>query len=259
MTKNDKEIIYNLLKTASTGISGYIPGIFLGNTPVFSDDEVKKNEILTAETKAENIISPVEKNKSSVSLNSIADRIKECNRCRLCSTRTNVVPGTGVEHPAVLVIGEGPGYEEDQQGLPFVGAAGQLLDKMLAAISLSRKSNCYIANIVKCRPPQNRDPQPDEIQSCLSYLEAQIAILKPKMILLMGRVAAQTLLKTSAGINSLHGALYQYNNIPLIATYHPSALLRNVELKAPAWQDLKKFRSELLKILPDYESSFVKE
>lgn len=193
------------------------------------------------------------------SIESIAQKIASCNRCVLCTTRTNVVPGTGVTPPLVLVIGEGPGHDEDIQGLPFVGAAGQLLDKMLAAISLSRKQNCYIANIVKCRPPQNRDPSPEEISACISFLEAQIHILKPKMILMMGRVAAQTLLKTSAGIHSLRGSFSTIFGIPAMATYHPSALLRDAGLKAPAWQDLKAFRAKLLELAPDYENSYSKE
>ncbi|MCR5612276.1 uracil-DNA glycosylase [Treponema sp.] len=193
------------------------------------------------------------------SIESIAQKIASCNRCVLCTTRTHVVPGTGVTQPLVLVIGEGPGHDEDIQGLPFVGAAGQLLDKMLAAISLSRKQNCYIANIVKCRPPQNRDPSPEEISACISFLEAQIHILKPKMILMMGRVAAQTLLKTSAGIHSLRGSFSTIFGIPAMATYHPSALLRDAGLKAPAWQDLKAFRAKLLELAPDYERSYSKE
>ena len=156
----------------------------------------------------------------------------------------------------VLVIGEGPGEEEDKQGLPFVGPAGQLLDKMLAAISLDRNKNCYIANIVKCRPPMNRDPSPLESQACRAFLETQIHILKPTMILAVGRVAAQNLLLTDESIGRLRGKFFELNNIPLMATYHPSALLRNVELKRPAWEDLKLFKSKLLELNPNYESTF---
>lgn len=270
MKAEEKKQIYDLLKTVSKAVNGYTPNAFSTEDPVFTDDadddiQISQglensidstSEPLNTQTQE---IEPVPSEKKSVSLSAIASKIHDCSRCRLSQTRTNTVPGTGVEHPLVLVIGEGPGQDEDIQGLPFVGKAGQLLDKMLAAISLSRKQNCYIANIVKCRPPQNRDPAPDEIQACISYLDAQIALLKPKMILLMGRIAAQTLYKTAAGINSLRGDFYQYNGIPVMATYHPSALLRNEALKAPAWQDLKKFRSELLKLAPEYESSFVKE
>ena len=160
-------------------------------------------------------------------------------------TRNNVVPGMGVENPDVLVIGEGPGYDEDKQGLPFVGKAGILLDKMLAAIGLDRKSNCYIANIVKCRPPQNRDPFPQEQDACFSFLEAQINILKPKMILCMGKISSNKMLNQEAPIGTLRGQFFEYNNIPLMVTYHPSALLRNEQLKRPAWDDLKMFKAKL--------------
>ncbi len=171
----------------------------------------------------------------------------------------------GVENPLVLVIGEAPGQEEDVKGLPFVGPAGQLLDKMLGAIQLSRNTNCYIANIVKCRPPYNRDPMPAEMEACSSYLHAQIACLKPKMILAVGRVAAQFLLNTPTGISRLHGQILEYNpiqgateqRIPFMATYHPSALLRDPSYKKPAWDDLKKFKIKLEEICPNYESSVI--
>lgn len=263
MKAEEKKQIYNLIKTISQGIYGYTPDAFTHEDPVFKDDFIseglnKKTSPITENQTTINSI-PHEETKKIVSLAAISSKIQACTRCRLAATRTNTVPGTGVEKPLVLVIGEGPGYEEDQQALPFVGAAGELLDKMLASICLSRNQNCYIANIVKCRPPQNRDPQPDEIQACISYLDAQITLLKPKMILLMGRIAGQTIFKTNRGISSFRGEIINYNGIPAMATYHPSALLRNTELKAPAWEDLKKFRAELLKIDPDYQHSFVKE
>lgn len=191
---------------------------------------------------------------SGATPDSIAAKIAACTRCQLCQTRTNTVPGMGVPHPVVLVIGEGPGQEEDLQGLPFVGPAGQLLDKMLASISLSRTTNTYIANIVKCRPPHNRDPQPEEAAACRSYLDAQISVLKPKLILCMGRIAAQHMLDTPQGINRLRGQWFQYRDIPLMATYHPSALLRDQELKRPAWEDLKLFRQRLAPYLQDTDA-----
>lgn len=178
-------------------------------------------------------------------LDAIAAKISSCTRCGLCNGRTNTVPGTGPAHPVVMVIGEGPGHDEDMQGLPFVGAAGQLLDKMLAAIKLSRETNCFIANIVKCRPPNNRDPLPEEAAACRSFLDAQISALKPKMILLVGRIALQNLLDTKIGITRIHGQFFEYNDIPVMPTYHPSALLRAPELKRDAWNDLKAFRSKL--------------
>lgn len=185
-------------------------------------------------------------------LESIAQKIAACTRCELSKRRTNVVPGMGVQNPAVLVVGEGPGAEEDAQGLPFVGPAGKLLDKMLAAISLDRNVNCYIANIVKCRPPNNRTPFPEEAEACMSFLEAQIHILKPKMILAAGRTAAQNLLKTTSPLGQLRSRFFVYNTIPLLVTYHPSALLRNESLKRPAWEDLKLFRTKLTELVPDY-------
>ncbi|MCX7026055.1 MAG: uracil-DNA glycosylase [Spirochaetes bacterium] len=179
-----------------------------------------------------------------------APRLKElevralsCTACRLASTRLHVVFGEGVAQPLVLVVGEGPGAEEDNQGLPFVGASGKLLDKMLAAIGLSRRENCYIANIVKCRPPGNREPQPDERAACMPYLREQIRLLAPKAILCAGRTAAQTLLDTTEGINRLRLKPHELEGIPLVATFHPSALLRDETLKRPAWEDLKVLRT----------------
>ncbi|MBQ0166046.1 MAG: uracil-DNA glycosylase [Treponema sp.] len=181
-------------------------------------------------------------------LDAVAAKISSCTRCGLCNGRTNTVPGMGPAHPVVMVIGEGPGHDEDMQGLPFVGAAGQLLDKMLAAIKLSRETNCFIANIVKCRPPNNRDPLPEEAAACRSFLDAQISTLKPKMILLVGRIALQNLLDTKIGITRIHGQFFEYNGIPVMPTYHPSALLRAPELKRDAWNDLKGFRAKLEEI-----------
>jgi DNA polymerase len=147
-----------------------------------------------------------------------------------------------------MAIGEGPGEEEDKRGLPFVGPAGQLLDKMLASIGLSRETNCYIANIVKCRPPGNRNPERDEAEACARFLRRQIALLKPRFMLALGRVAAQSLLgEHSKGIGALRGQVLEYADIPLVCTYHPSALLRDESLKRPAWEDLK-----LLKTLIDH-------
>ena len=183
------------------------------------------------------------------SLEIISDEIKSCTACSLCKTRKNAVPGEGAEQPEVMVIGEGPGADEDTTGRPFVGRAGQLLDKMLAAIDLSRTSNCFIANVIKCRPPGNRDPRPEETTACASFLERQILLLKPKIILSAGRISAQTLLKTQETTGKLRGNIGKIRVgdtiIPLIVTYHPSALLRNEEYKRPAWEDLKMLRGWL--------------
>ena len=182
-------------------------------------------------------------------LEQIADDVRCCGHCRLCKTRKNAVPGEGASSPLVMVIGEGPGADEDATGRPFVGRAGQLLDKMLAAIGLSRETNCFIANVIKCRPPGNRDPQPDETAACASFLGRQIQLLQPRFILCAGRIAAQTMLQTAEPIGRLRGKIIGFQSggltIPFIATYHPSALLRNEELKRPAWEDLKLLRSAL--------------
>ena len=183
------------------------------------------------------------------SVDAIAADIGGCSVCALAPTRTNVVPGEGAPHPLVMVIGEGPGADEDRAGRPFVGKAGQLLDKMLASIGLSRDKNCFIANMVKCRPPGNRDPEAGEIAACFPYLERQINLLKPKVILCAGRIAAQNLLKTSRGINALRGEFTSIKIgdtfIPVLPTFHPSALLRDESNKRPAWEDLKLLRSKL--------------
>jgi uracil-DNA glycosylase family 4 len=148
------------------------------------------------------------------------------------------VLGVGDIHADWLFVGEAPGAEEDVQGEPFVGAAGKLLDAMLAAIHLRRGENVYIANILKARPPGNRNPKPEEITACLPYLERQVQLIQPKLIVALGRFAAHTLLDTDASISSLRGQVHQYQGIPLIVTYHPAYLLRNLADKARAWEDL---------------------
>jgi DNA polymerase len=173
----------------------------------------------------------------------LEQEVNTCTRCILSSGRHRAVFGQGVLDPLVLIIGEGPGAEEDKQGLPFVGASGQLLDKMLASIGLYRDQNCYIANIVKCRPPNNREPSPDERAACMPYLKRQIALLKPRFILCAGRTATQAMLGTTEGINKLRASVRDFDGIPLVPTYHPSALLRDESLKRPAWEDLKRLRS----------------
>jgi uracil-DNA glycosylase family 4 len=180
--------------------------------------------------------------RSNEGLAEIAAEIAGCAACRLSAGRSRTVPGQGVASPAAMVVGEGPGAEEDAQGLPFVGPAGRLLDKMLASIGLSRGTNCFIANIVKCRPPGNRDPSPDEQEACIGYLRRQIAVLRPRAVLCVGRVAAQALLGTKDGIGKLRGRWFSFEGLPLLATYHPSAILRDEALKRPAWEDLKLLR-----------------
>jgi DNA polymerase len=169
-------------------------------------------------------------------------QIRSCSLCRLHETRRNAVPGTGNTNADVIFIGEGPGEQEDIQGLPFVGRAGQLLTKMLSAIGLSREE-VYITNVVKCRPPGNRAPLPDEVESCFPYLQRQIRMIDPCIIMCLGGPASKTMLKTDTGIGKLRGQIYSFNDIPVIATYHPAAVLRFPErYKRDVWNDLKLLR-----------------
>ena len=254
MKKEDKEIIYDLLKKADTYVTGFKSSAFEKDM-AFEDDVVQDEISQVSQTEmsqvqfSENSQKIQNQSTSTVneglSLEDLKSKILRCTKCQLARTRNNVVPGEGVENPDVLVIGEGPGYDEDMSGRPFVGKAGVLLDKMLAAINLDRTKNCYIANVVKCRPPNNRDPELDEQAACSGFLEAQIHLLKPKMILCMGRIAGHKMLDTQVPLGQLRGQFHDYNGIPLMVTYHPSALLRDESLKAPAWQDLKAFRKKL--------------
>ncbi len=169
---------------------------------------------------------------------SLARAVAECTACKLHRTRTQGVLGVGDREADWLVIGEAPGADEDAQGEPFVGQAGKLLDQMLAAIGLARGDNVYIANVLKSRPPGNRNPEPDEIAACMPYLLAQIELIRPKIILALGRFAAQNLLQTDEPIGRLRGRVHRFRDIPLVVTYHPAYLLRNLPDKARAWEDL---------------------
>jgi DNA polymerase len=164
--------------------------------------------------------------------------VPACTACGLHKSRTQTVFGVGDENADWLLVGEAPGAEEDRLGDPFVGQAGKLLDNMLAAIGLSRGNNVYIANVLKCRPPGNRNPEPEEVAKCTPHLRRQIELIKPKLILAMGRFAAQTLLATDASIASLRGRAHTYAGVPLIVTYHPAYLLRTLPDKSKAWADL---------------------
>jgi uracil-DNA glycosylase len=164
--------------------------------------------------------------------------VKACDACGLRKTCTQTVFGVGDEQADWLLVGEAPGAEEDQRGEPFVGQAGRLLDNMLAAIGLKRGENVYICNVLKCRPPGNRNPEPFEVAQCSPHLLRQLELIKPKLILAMGRFAVQSLLGTEASIASLRGRLHRYQGVPLIVTYHPAYLLRNLPDKAKAWEDL---------------------
>jgi len=164
--------------------------------------------------------------------------VRSCTVCPLRAGCTQTVFGVGDENADWLLVGEAPGAEEDRLGEPFVGQAGRLLDNMLAALSLRRGENVYIANVLKCRPPGNRNPEPGEVAACSPYLKRQIRLIQPKLIVAMGRFAAQTLLHTEATIGSLRGQVHAYEGVPLVVTYHPAYLLRNLPDKAKAWADL---------------------
>ena len=164
--------------------------------------------------------------------------IRACTACRLCERRTQAVPGVGDRRADWMLVGEGPGAEEDQRGEPFVGAAGKLLDAMLGAIGLKRGEGVYIANAVKCRPPHNRTPQADEIATCFPYLERQIELVRPRILIALGRPAAQALLAREVSIGGSRGQAFRYRATPLVVTYHPAYLLRNQADKAKAWEDL---------------------
>lgn len=172
-------------------------------------------------------------------LASLEKKVLQCTRCRLSQGRKNAVFGEGSPRASLLFIGEGPGYHEDLQGRPFVGRAGQLLDRILSAMGLAREE-VYIANMVKCRPPGDRTPLPDEIDACRPYLEVQISLIQPKVICLLGSVALKGLLGTDKGITAIRGQMLDFRGIPVIPTFHPAFLLRNPGEKRKAWEDFQK-------------------
>ena len=179
----------------------------------------------------------------SETLQAIRLDLGDCQRCRLAQHRKSIVFGVGSPTAKLVFVGEGPGFEEDRQAEPFVGPAGQLLTKIIAAINLNRKQ-VYICNIVKCRPPGNRNPETEEIDTCLPFLERQIAAIQPDYICVLGAIAAQTLLNTTESISKLRGRFHQYKGINVIATYHPAYLLRNPEKKRDVWEDMKMLMKE---------------
>lgn len=177
------------------------------------------------------------------------ERLRElalgCTRCRLSDERTQAVFADGNPDARLMVVGEAPGANEDRTGLPFVGAAGKLLDLMLASVDLSRRDSVYICNVIKCRPPGNRNPQADEIQSCSPYLRRQIELVRPEAILAVGTFAAQLLTSSQDALGKLRGSVYSYEGVPLVVTYHPAALLRNSGWSRPTWDDLQLLRQVL--------------
>jgi len=177
-------------------------------------------------------------------LRELEEKASRCHACPLCEGRQTVVFGSGDPNAELMFIGEGPGAQEDRQGLPFVGPAGELLTKIIRAIELER-DQVYIANMVKCRPPNNRDPEPDELNACRPYLERQIDLVQPRVIVALGRVAAQALLETKAPLGRLRGRWYPLRGAEVRATYHPAALLRYTKFKRPTWEDMQVVRDRL--------------
>ena len=188
-----------------------------------------------------NVVMKKEEWEFTNSLDEMNSMICECQKCALGQTRTKFVFGVGNPNADVVLVGEAPGADEDIQGEPFVGRAGQLLNKILAASGFKREE-VYICNILKCRPPGNRNPQPDEIEKCEPYLKYQLQLIKPKLILALGKFAAETLLKLKQPLNKMRGNIHMYNGIRTLVTFHPAALLRNPQWKRPTWEDMQQFR-----------------
>lgn len=180
--------------------------------------------------------------------NALQQECLSCQKCGLCETRTHVVFGVGNPQSEVMLIGEGPGENEDLQGEPFVGRSGQLMDKMLEVVDLSRKKNLYIANMVKCRPPKNRDPLPEEVSCCIGYLNRQIEIIQPKIIVCLGRIAACSLIDPNFKVTKQHGQFILKNGIWMTGVYHPAALLRNPRNKPDALDDFIKLKGKILEV-----------
>lgn len=174
-----------------------------------------------------------------------------CNKCELCENRHNVVVGVGNPRAKVMFIGEGPGENEDLQGEPFVGRGGQLLDKMLTAVDLDRHSNIYIANIVKCRPPKNRDPKPEEQDICINWLRNQVKLIKPQIIVCLGRIAAAKIIKEDIKITKEHGMFFKKGNTLMMPMLHPAAILRNPNLKPEAFNDFLILREKIKELCPE--------
>jgi len=190
------------------------------------------------------ITRPVDVVRPEEAVGQIREQLGDCTRCKLHSTRSNIVYGVGDPCAELMFVGEAPGRDEDQQGVPFVGRAGQLLTKIIEAIDL-RREDVYIANVIKCRPPKNRNPEPDEIETCQPYLFAQIDAIQPKVIVALGAFAVKTLLQRDESISKLRGRTFDYRGAKLIPTFHPAYLFRSPDKKADVWEDMKRVRSLL--------------
>jgi uracil-DNA glycosylase len=184
---------------------------------------------------------------SGSGLEAVRAEIGDCQRCKLAPKRTNIVFGSGNPGAELVFVGEAPGFDEDQQGLPFVGRAGQLLTKIIESINLKRE-DVYICNVLKCRPPENRNPEPDEVASCNPFLKKQLAVIRPRVVCCLGTFAAQTVLQTASPISKLRGRFFDVDGIRVIATFHPAYLLRSPEKKREVWEDMKQIRAELFRL-----------
>jgi uracil-DNA glycosylase family 4 len=221
--------------------SVYLDGVELSDVPLVEKPVPVAAKVIATPVPAPAIVQDPE---TVARLAELAKVVSVCERCALHASRKQTVFGVGNPNAKLMFIGEAPGADEDAKGEPFVGRAGQLLTKIIAAMGMTREE-VYIGNILKCRPPQNRDPQPSEVQCCEEYLRAQIALIKPKYICALGRIAAHWLLKTEAPLGALRAGTHTYEGIPVIVTYHPAALLRNPAFKAPCWDDMKKLMALL--------------
>ncbi len=210
-------------------------------------DIVKTKKTLQPEQKASAEIITGTAPTNAAGLQLIRDEIGNCQRCKLAPTRTNIVFGSGNPNAELMFVGEAPGFDEDQQGLPFVGRAGQLLTKIIESIDIKR-DDVYICNVLKCRPPDNRNPEPDEVQSCNPFLKKQLAVIRPRIVCCLGTFAAQTVMQTTAPISKLRGKFYDLDGARVIATFHPAYLLRSPDKKRDVWEDMKQIRAELVRL-----------
>jgi len=232
------------MRSSAEGLPADAPPFQTGSDPgpcsptVPQPSDITATSLAAASTVTETVAEVGEAGETAMSWEQLESEIRACRLCRLCEQRKQAVPGVGDHQANWLFVGEGPGAEEDRRGEPFVGPAGKLLDAMLHAIALSRSENVYIANSVKCRPPMNRTPHNDEIEACLPYLRRQIQLLQPRIIVALGRPAAQSLLNMEVKISSVRGKVFSYQDVPVIVTYHPAYLLRNPADKRKAWEDL---------------------
>jgi uracil-DNA glycosylase len=184
---------------------------------------------------------------TQITLDTVRAELGDCQRCKLAPKRTNIVFGSGNPSAELVFVGEAPGYDEDQQGMPFVGRAGQLLTKIIESINIKREE-VYICNVLKCRPPENRNPEPDEVAACNPFLKKQLAVIRPKIVCCLGTFAAQTVLQTAAPISKLRGKFFDMDGIRVIATFHPAYLLRSPDKKREVWEDMKQIRAELFRL-----------